>query len=246
MAFTVHPVGSASGFTEESELDSELHRLLHAFGGRMSDFVILPFSQNHFDLTNPSGLDAQIATGDAMTGGHLTRMDAAETRTLTASTTSEVFLVVDDAKTGNADIVAQDKATADPTGQYVVKLWEATTDGSTITGTTDFRPYVPFPNEDPQESVTGVKDTPQGTPNPPSVSTDSTGIKTVSVTFDRPYRVEVFDVVASLSNVTDTAVNLGWVKTSNITLTGFDIDVKVTKSGASGSTADMAWNARGH
>jgi len=246
MAFSVHPVGANSGFSEESTLDSDLHRLLHAFGGRMADFVVLPFSQNHFQLTNPSGLDAQIATGDAMTGGHFIRMDAAETRTLSASTTSEVFLVVDDAKTDNADIVAQDKSTADPTGQYVMKLWEATTDSSTITGQTDFRPYVPFPNEDPQESVTGVKDTPQGTPNPPSVATDSTGVKSVSVTFDNPYQVEVFDVVASLSGVTDTAVNLGWVKTSNITTSGFDIDVKVTKTGASGSTADMAWNARGH
>jgi len=246
MAFSVYPVGANTGFSEESELDSEQSRLIAALGGRMSNFVVLPFSQNHFNLTNPSGLDAEIAAGDAFTGGHYVSMDAAETRTLSASTTSEIFLVVDDAEADNAAIVAQDAATADPTGQYVLKLWEATTDGSTITGQSDFRPYVPFPNQGPRESVTGLKDTTQGSPASPSVGTDSTGIKTVSVSFDNPFRSNVFSVVASLDSVSDTAVNIGWIKTNNVTVDGFDIDVKVTKSGASSSTATLDWIAQGH
>ena len=246
MAFSVYPVGANTGFSEESALDSEKDRLIAALGGRMADFVVLPFSQGHFDLTTSgSSYDVDVAAGDAFMGGHLTRMDATETVTVDASATNELFLVVDDAEADNAAIQYTSDGTT-PSGQYVLKLWDVTTDGSGVTGTTDRRRYVPFPNQDPRESITGLKDTSQGNPASPSVGTDSTGIKTVTVTFDNPFQSEVFSVVASLDSVSDTAVNIGWIKTNNVTVDGFDIDVKVTKSGASSSTATLDWIAQGH
>lgn len=246
MAFDVYPAGSATGFSEESELSSETDRLIASLGGRMADFVVLPFSQGHFDVTTSgSSYDVDVAAGQAFLGGHYVTMDAATTVTVDGSATNELFLVVDDSLTGNAAVqYTSDGST--PSGQYVMKLWEATTDGSGVTGTTDARPYVAFPNQDPQESVTGLKDTTQGTPTNPSVPTDSTGIFTVDVTYDRPFQTNVFSTLATLDDLTDTAADLGWIRTSNSTLDGFTIEVKVTKTGAGGSTATFNWLAQGH
>lgn len=245
MAFTVHPIGSATGFAEQSELDSELDRLISGLGGRMADFVVSPFGGGDFDLTTSgSSYDVDVAPGDAFVGGHFVQSDTVVTITVDGSATNEVFLVVDDAQTGNAAIEYTSDG-SDPPGQHVVKLHEVTTDGSGVTGTTDFRPYVAFPDLQPDESITGKKETPQGTPDPPSVSTESTGVVTVTVTFDRPYRDRIDSVVASLDNLTDTAVNFGWTRTKNVTVDSFDIEVKVTKAGASGSTAEFHWVAHG-
>jgi len=240
MAFTVHPVGSNSGFSEESALDSELHRLLHGFGGRLADFVVSPFGNGHFSLTTSgSSYDVDVAAGDAFFGGHFVRSDSTVTITVDASTTNEVFLVVDDTKTGNAAVeYTSDGST--PSGQYVMKIWEVTTDGSGVTGTSDFRKYVAFPEDDPDESITGLKTGTTGT-----IDTGSTGVKTVTHTFTNPYRDRIDSVVATLNSLTDTAVNFGWIRTKNVTTSGFDVEVKVTKSGASGSTADFHFNANG-
>lgn len=242
MAFTVHPVGANSGFSEESELDSELHRLLHSFGDRMATFVVSPFTNNHFNLTNPTGTDAQIAAGDAMVGGHLVRMDSAVTKTLNTSVTSEIFLVVDDAKSNNAAIVAQDKATTDPSGQYVVKLWEATTDSTTITGTTDFRPYVPFrDNADDAGAITGKK---TGTVQ---LSIDATGVVTKTVSFAEPYRTALDDVQLTMEDIGDTGAEMAYqrVPSTSKSTTGFDVEIRVATAGASGTTVTYRWTANG-
>jgi hypothetical protein len=240
MAFTVYPIGSASGFSEESELDSELHRLLHAFGGRMSDFIVDPFTNGHFDITtSTSSYDVDIAAGDAFTGGHLTRSTSTVTLTVDASTTNEVFLVVNDAKTGNASIESTSDGTT-PSGQYVLKLWEVTTDGSGVTGTTDFRRYVPFHVHEADQSITGLKTGTTGT-----VDISSTGVKTVSYTFAYSYQDHIDSVIATLNSLTDTAANFGYIRTKNVTVDGFDVEAKVSKSGGSGSTADFHFNANG-
>lgn len=243
MAFTVYPVGSSSGFSEESELDSDLHRLMHAFGGRLDNFVVDPFNSNHFNLTNPSGLDAQVASGDAVIGGHLVRMDSAVTKTLNASVTSEIFLVVDDAETNNAAIVAQDKPTADPTGQYVEKLWEATTDGSTITGTTDFRHYVGFRGDTVATGLSGRK-----TGSYTGAAIDSNGVFTVSVTFTNPYIDGIDTVLVSLNDLTASQPSnfqLGYLRAKNYAVDGFDIEYNVANSASAGDTADFNWVAHG-
>lgn len=241
MAFTVYPVGSNSGFSEESELDSELHRLMHALGGRMNDFVVDPYSGGDFDITtSASSFDVDIAAGEAFTGGHLVDSDATETRTLNASVTSEIFLVVDDTETDNANIVAQDQGDADPTGQFVMKLWEATTDGSGVTGTTDFRPYVAFREDVVETSITGRK-----TGEFTGASVESTGVFTVSVTFTHPYVVAADSVVVSLNGLTDTGVSFGFIRAKNITTSGFDIEYHIDQSGAAGSTCDFNWVAHG-
>jgi len=248
MAIEAYPVGADSGFSEESAINSERDRLIAALGGRMADFIVAPFSSGHFDESHSgSSYDITIDTGGnglAFLGGHLVENDAAITLTLDASTTNEIFLVVRDAATGNAEVVFTSDGTT-PSGQHVMKIWEATTDGSGVTGTTDFRKYIAFPNLDPDESVTGLKETRQGTPDPPSVSTETSGVKTVDVTFDQPYRNHVFGVVATLNSLTDTAVNFGWIRAKNVTTSGFTIEAKVTKTGASGSTADFNWQANG-
>jgi len=246
MAFKVYPIGSKSGFSEESSLDSEKARQITSLGTRMTDFIVSPFNDGDFSLTtSTSSFDVDVAPGEAFMGGHFVGSDSTVTVTVNSSVTSEIFLVVDDAKTDNAAIVAQDKPDSDPTGQYVTKLHEVTSDGSGVTGTTDFRKYTPFPNQSPQESITGLKDTGQGTPDPPSISIASSGTRSVSVTYDTPYQVNVFSVVASLDTISDTQANLGWIHTMNSSLTGFDIKAKVIDAGGSGSTAEFAWLARG-
>lgn len=241
MAFTVYPVGANSGFSEESNLDSEFFRAIHNLGGRMANFVVSPFTNNHFNATNPTGTDIQIAAGDAFVGGHFVQMDSAVTRTLNTSVTSEIFLVVDDAKSNNAAIVAQDKSTTDPSGQYVIKLWEATTDSSTITGTTDFRDYVPFRDGNSVlDSITGKKSGNSGT-----IAVDTTGVKTVSVSFTHAYQTAVDDVQATLNSLGDTAVTFGFIRVKNVSTTGFTIEAYVTTAGASGTTADFNWTAYG-
>lgn len=240
MAFTVHPIGSATGFSEESELDSELHRLLHSFGDRMSDFVVSPFGGGDFDITtSTSSYDVDIAAGDAIIQGHLVRSDSPVTLTVDGSATNEIFLVVDDGQTDNATVTYTSNGST-PSGQYTMKLWEATTDGSGVTGSTDFRKYIAFPEDDPDESITGLKLGTTGT-----VDISSTGVKTVDVTFTNPYRARIDSVIATPNAVTDTNVALAYVRTTNVTVDGFTVETRVDTSGGSGSTADFHYNAYG-
>jgi len=245
MAFDVYPVGANSGFSEESSIDSEKDRDVSSLGGRLTNFVVAPFSNGDFGITTSgSSLDVDVAPGAAFMGGHRVVSDATETITVDPSTTNHIWLVVRDSETGNAIIVYNTDGST-PAGAYATKLWEVTTDSSGVTGTTDTRRYVPYPNLDPAESITGLKATPQGTPATPSIALDSTGVKAVSVTFDHAYRDQVFAVVATLNNLDDTAASFGWIRTKNVTVDGFDIEAKVDKQGSSGSTADFSWTAQG-
>jgi len=179
MAFTVYPVGADSGFSEESAINSDRDRLVAALGGRMATFVVDPFTGGDFSLTtSTSSYDVDVAAGDAFAGGHLVRSDSTVTVTVNASVTSEIFLVVADAESGNAAIKAQDKATADPSGAYVVKLHEVTSDGSGVTGTADFRPFVPFRQDSPVNAITGQQEA-----FVTGQAIDATGDFTTSVTF---------------------------------------------------------------
>lgn len=241
MAWDVYPTGADSGFSEETQLSSEFARKISALGGRMEDFVVDPFTGGDFSLTtSASSFDVDVAAGEAFMGGHFVKSDATVTVTVNASVTSELFLVVDDAETNNVSIVAQDKATADPTGSYVMKLWEVTSDGSGVTGTTDFRYYVAFREAVTEDTITGRK---VGTYTGASV--DTNGVFTVSVTFTNPYIDAADEVLVSLDTLTDTAVEFGYMRTKNVTTTGFDIEYSIGPSGASGSTADFHWIAHG-
>lgn len=245
MAFDVYPVGANSGFSEESSIDSEKDREIVSLGGRITNFVVAPFSNDDFGITTSgSSLDVDVAPGTAFMGGHRVVSDATVTLTLDASSTNHIWLVVRDGEAGNATVEYNTDGST-PSGLYATKLWEVTTDSSGVTGTTDTRRYVPYPNLDPAESITGLKATLQGSPATPSVSTASTGVKTVDVTFDRSYREEIFAVVASLNNLDDTAASFGWIRTKNVTVDGFTIEAKVDKQGGSGTTADFSWTAQG-
>lgn len=247
MAIDAYPVGSDSGFSEESAINSERDRLIAALGGRMSNFIVDPFNSfgngSHFGESHSgSSLDITIdpsGVGKAFMGGHLVVNDAAITITLNASSTNEIFLVVRDSATGNAEVVYTSDGTT-PSGMYVMKIWEAVTDTSGVTSTTDFRRYIPFEDDNAGDNITGRKSGMSGT-----ISIASTGVKVVSVAFTNDYVVQIDTALATLNSLTDTAANLGWIRTKNLTTSGFDIEAKVTKSGGSGTTADFNWNAYG-
>jgi len=201
-----------------------------------------PFTGGDFDITTSgSSYDVDIAAGDAFLGGHLVRNDAAITLTLDGSTTNEIFLVVSDSATGNAQVTYTSDGST-PSGLYVMKIWEATTDGSGVTGTTDFREYVPFRDDQANRNITGRKSGTSGT-----VATDSVAVVTVSVTFDNPYQNGVDRATASLNAVSDNAVEFGWIRVdpSSISTTGFTIEARVTAAASSGATADFTWEAYG-
>lgn len=240
MAFDVYPVGANSGFGEESSIDSEKDRSIVALGGRLADFVVSPFADGDFDITTSgSSLDVDVAPGEAFLGGHRVVSDATTTLTLDASSTNYIWLVVRDAATGNA-VIEYNTDGSTPSGLYAIELWEAVTDSSGVTGTTDRRPYVPFPDDADADGITGRK---TGTTGPVSVA--STGEQTVDVTFANPYRFSLDRVLVSLETLDDTAVNFGWEKVESKTADGFTVRVKITKAGASGSEATFAWTAYG-
>jgi len=245
MAIEAYPVGANSGFSEESAIDSERDRLISGAGGRMSDYIVDPFTAGHFDESHSgSSLDIDIdigASGTALMGGHLVVNDATITLTLDGSSTNEIYLVVRDSASGNAEVVATSSG-ATPTGQYVLKLWEATTDSSGVTATTDFRAYVPYRDDQPNRNITGRKAGTSAT-----VAIDSTGVKTVSVTFTHAYQNAVDQANAHLNALGDTGAEFGYIRVdpSSITSSGFTIEATVTAAGASGSTADFDWNAYG-
>jgi hypothetical protein len=241
MAIEAYPVGSNSGFSEESAIDSERDRLISGNGGRMSDHIVDPFTGGDFDITTSgSSYDVDIAVGDAFLGGHLVRNDAAITLTLDASTTNEIFLVVSDSATGNAQVTYTSDGST-PSGQYVLKIWEATTDGSGVTGTTDFREYVPYRDDQANRNITGRKSGTSGT-----IAIDTAGIKTVSVTFTNPYQNGCDSAVAHLNAIDDTSVEFGFwrVDPTTISSTGFTIEAYITTAAGSG-TADFRWEAYG-
>ena len=245
MAIEAYPVGSNSGFTEESAIDSERDRLMKQHGGRMSDHIVDPFAGGHFDESHSgSSLDVTIdtgGTGKAFLGGHLVVNDTAITITVDASSTNEIFLVVADAATGNAQVTYTSDGST-PSGQYVMKIWEAVTDTSGVTGTTDFREYVPFREDGVASSITGRKAGTSGT-----IAVDSTGVKTVAVSLPNPYTTSLDDAEAWLHSLSDTAVEFGFIRVqpSSYSTTGFTIEASVTAAGASGATADFKWETHG-
>jgi hypothetical protein len=245
MAIEAYPVGANSGFSEESTIDSERDRLISALGGRMADFIVDPFAGGHFDESHSSSsLDIDIDTGAsglAFMGGHLVVNDTIITLSLDASSTNEIFLVVRDAATGNAEVVYTSDGTT-PTGQHVMKIWEASTDSSGVTGTTDFREYVAHREDAVATSTTGRKAGTSGT-----IAIDGTGVTTVSVSFMNAYQNAVDQANAWLNALGDTAAEFGFIRVdpTSISTTGFTIEAKVTAAGASGSTADFDWEAHG-
>jgi hypothetical protein len=245
MAIEAYPVGSDSGFSEESAISSERDRLISALGGRMTDFIVDPFTAGDFDESHSgSSLDIDIDTGAsglAFLGGHLVENDATITLTLDASSTNEIYLVVRDSSPGNAEVTYTSDGST-PSGQYVLKLWEATTDSSGVTGTTDFRAYVPYRDDQPDRNVTGRKAGTSGT-----IAIDSTGVKTVSVTFSNPYRDAVDQANAWLNALGDTAAEFGYIRVdpTTVSTSGFTIEADVSAAGASGSTADFTWETYG-
>ena len=241
MAFSVYPAGANTGFSEETSLDSERDRLVASLGGRMATFVVDPFTGGDFSLTtSASSYDVDVAAGDAFVGGHFVRSDSTVTVTVNASVTSEIFLVVRDVEAGNAIIVAQDAATADPSGQYVVKLHEVTSDGSGVTGTTDFRPFVPFRQDSPVNAITGQQ---QGTVTGQAI--DATGDFTTSVSFPQSYQQGVDSVNAYIDSMTDATARVVNVRAESVTVDGFTLHYSVTTAGAGGATADFGFTANG-
>lgn len=243
MVIETYPVGANSGFSEESELDSERDRLISAHGGRMANHIVDPFSGGDFDITtSPSDFQIDIAGGFALMGGHLVENGTNITKTINPNTTSEVFLRVDDNPTGNAEIVAQDKSDADPNGDYVMRIWEVTTDGSGTTGTTDFREYVPFREDQTNRSVTGRKAGTSGT-----IPIDSVGIQTVSVTFSQPYQNSADQANCWVNSLDDTGVDFQWwrVDPTTISKTGFTIEANINGAVGTNTTADFSWEAYG-
>jgi hypothetical protein len=245
MAIETYPAGAASGFTEESAISSERDRLISALGGRLSDFIVDPYSGGHFDESHSgSSLDINIDTagdGLAFLGGHLVENDATITLTLDPSATNEIYLTVRDAATGNAAVVSTSDGST-PTGQYVLKLWEADTDASGVTATRDHRDYVPYRDDQPARNITGRKAGTSGT-----IAIDSTGVKSVSVTFTQGYRDAVDQAHAYLHALGDTDAEFGFIRVdpASITTGGFTIEANVVTAGASGSTADFNWTAYG-
>jgi hypothetical protein len=241
MAFTVYPVGADSGFSAESAISSERDRLVAALGGRMATFVVDPFAGGDFSLTtSTSSFDVDVAAGTAFVGGHYVESNSTVTVTVNASVTSEIFLVVDDAEPDDASIIAQDSGTSDPTGQYVVKLHEVTSDGSGVTGTTDFRPFVPYRQDAPVNAVTGQQ---QATVTGQAI--DSTGVFTTSVSFPHGYQTAADAVEVWLDSVTDTSVEFGFMNATNVTASGFDLQYSVVTAAAGGATADFGYTANG-
>lgn len=242
MAFTVHPVGSASGFSEESALDSELHRLMHALGGRMADFVVSPFTDGDFDITTSStSLTVDIAPGEAFFGGHFVQSDATESLTLDASTTNEIFLIVDDAETGNAAVTFTSDGST-PTAQYVMKIWQVDTGTGGVNSASDYRDYVPFrENADDADNLTGKK---TGTV---SLAIDSTGVASKTVSFTNPYQTALDDVHLTMEDIGDTGAELAYqrVPSSSKGTGGFDVEINVVTAGASGTTVTFRWTANG-
>lgn len=242
MAIEAYPVGSDSGFSEESAINSERDRLISNLGGRMADHIVDPFTGGDFDITTSgSSLDVDIAVGDAFLGGHLVRNDAAITLTVDSSSTNEIFLVVADSPTGNAQVTYTSDGST-PSGLYVMKIWEAVTDSSGVTGTTDYREYVPFREDQANGAITGRKAGTSGT-----IAIDTTGVKTASVTFTNPYQNGVDQANAWLNALGDTAAEFGYIRVdpTSISTTGFTIEAKVTAAGGSGTTADFDWEAYG-
>jgi hypothetical protein len=246
MAIEAYPVGSDSGFSEESSISSERDRLVAALGERQASFIVDPFTSGHFDESHSgSSLSITIDTagdGLAVVGGHLVENDGNSlTLNLDPSSTNEIFLRVADTPLGNADVTFTSDGST-PTGQHVVKIWEATTDTGGVTGTTDFRPYVPYRGNSVAASITGRKQGTSGT-----IAIDSTGVKTVAVSFTNPYITSLDSAKAWLHTLGDTAAVIDNVRVQpgSYSTTGFTIEANVTTAGSTGTTADFRWEAYG-
>jgi len=246
MALESYPVGSASGFSEESDISSELDRLIYALGERQASFVVDPFAGGDFDESH-SGSSLTITidtggTGRAFLGGHYVQNDGNSIDlSLDPSATNEIFVRAADQPISNADVTFTSDGTT-PTGQQVMKIWEATTDSSGVTGTTDFRPYIPYRGSGVNDAITGRKQGVSGT-----ITTDTTGVKTTSVSFTNPYIAALDSAKAWLHSLSDTAAIIDNIRVQpgSYSTTGFTIEANVTTAGASGATADFRWEAYG-
>jgi hypothetical protein len=243
MAIEAYPVGADSGFSEESAINSERDRLITAAGGRMSDHIVDPFTAGHFDESHSgSSLDITIdtgGTGKAFLGGHLVVNTASITLTLDAGSTNEIFLVVRDGATGNAEVVFTSDGST-PSGLYVMKIWEASTDSSGVTGTTDFRQWVPFRSDQANRNITGRQ-----TGETSTQSVDSTGTFSTTVTLPQEYRDSIDQARAWLKDLSDTAVSFGFIRVTNVTTSSIDIQYNIDNAGGTGTTATFGWETHG-
>lgn len=241
MAFDVYPVGANSGFSEESSIDSERDRDVAALGGRLADHVVDPVGGDFGLTTSGSSLDVDVAPGTAFMNGHRVVSDATVTLTVDASSTNYIWLVVRDAAAGNA-VIEYNTDGSTPTGAYAVKLFEVDTDSSGVTATRDFRPPLPYA----ADSIAASADAMVGETGTQAV--DATGVATFTVTLPAPFPNALDDVQLTLRDLTDTAVDFGFVRvpSSNMARDQFQVEYDVAAAGASGSTATWGFVARGH
>jgi len=239
MTIATYPAGTESGFTDATALNSERERLINNLGGRMASFVSKPFAQGDYDTTGASGLDVDVAAGEAFVEGHLVISDATETITLADNATNQVYITVDDALTDEAAIEAKTGGTT-PSRKHYMQIAEVTTSSGSVDSITDNRPYVPYRESSVSNSITGRKSGTSG-----DIAIDSTGVKSVSVSFSNDYRTNIDDAQATLNKITDTSVEFGFVRVTSLATSGFTVEAKVTTAAGSGATANVNWAAMG-
>jgi len=244
MTTECYPVGADTGFSEKGEINSELDRLLWSLGERLQDFVADPFNGNDFGLTTSgSSYDVDIAPGVAFLNGHIFRSDATETVTVDANATNELFIIVEDSKTNNASFeYTSDGST--PANKYAMKIWEITTDGSGVTGTTDTRPFAPF-------HLTGIEKNAYGRQvGSETFAVDSKTVLTTTVNIPNPYPNALDEVLLQITARDQTDFKLAYAPTvlgSSMSPDSFDIEVNVSAaSSTGGASIDVGWQAFGH
>lgn len=237
MAYTVYPAGTDTNL-DPVEVNSEQDRQVTAHGGRMATHVVDPAGGDYSLTTSGSSYDVDVAPGTAFISGHLVSLTATETVTVNGSVTSDLFLVVDDAKTDNAALVAQDQSASNPTGQYVVKLHTIASDGSGVTSTTDLRPWVAYRQDAAATSITGLQ-----TGSVSGLATDSMGAQSTTVQFARAYQTAVDSVQVYLDSIQGGLVTNEHA--TSITQSGFTLNYNVVNAGSSGDTATFGYAARG-
>lgn len=90
-----------------------------------------------FDYVSDTGLDCTIDTGEAFVGGSYVARDTQTTVTLNASTTNYVAVGYDYTAT---DALVVDIEANFPSTSESVRVWEVTTDSTSVTGTSNLRP----------------------------------------------------------------------------------------------------------
>ncbi len=132
MTDTVEPVVARTAL-------SAAHRQLQVDGGA----ALLNWVPSGFAVTDGGGLNADIAAGRAFLDGTIADRDVATTgQTLAASSTNHVFVYIDDILDDGVVYFRINTTGTAPTEGPSHKLAEVTTDGSSVTGVTDFRRLV--------------------------------------------------------------------------------------------------------